>query len=130
MKQIWLFSVRTYIRAGLFFYLKKIKIIDGHFIPINKPVLLLPNHQNALLDALLIATQTKRSAYFLTRAGAFNKPIVASILKSLNMLPVYRIRVGKRYLKIILFLKHAVNYYFKINVSLFSPKEAIISIEP
>jgi 1-acyl-sn-glycerol-3-phosphate acyltransferase len=94
MKQVWLFSVKTYIRLGLFFYFKKIKIIDGHFIPINKPVLLLPNHQNALLDALLIATQTKRSAYFLTRAGAFNKPIVASILKSLNMLPVYRIRDG------------------------------------
>lgn len=94
MKQIWLFSVRTYIRAGLFFYFKKIKTIDGHLIPINKPLLLLPNHQNALLDALLIATQIKRPAYFLTRAGAFNKPVVASILKSLNMLPVYRIRDG------------------------------------
>lgn len=94
MKQIWLFSVRTYIRVGLFFYFKEIKTIDAHKIPINKPVLMLPNHQNALLDALLIGTQTKRRAYFLTRAGAFNKPIVASILKSLNMIPVYRIRDG------------------------------------
>ncbi|WP_310378643.1 1-acyl-sn-glycerol-3-phosphate acyltransferase [Flavobacterium sp.] len=94
MKQLWLFSVRTYIRAGLFFYFKEIKTINAHNIPINKPVLLLPNHQNALLDALLIATQTKRPAYFLTRAGAFNNPIAASILKSLNMLPVYRIRDG------------------------------------
>lgn len=94
MKNIWLYSVRFYIRLGLFFYFKKIHTHNIDFIPKNKPVLFLANHQNALLDALLIATSNKRFSYFLTRAAVFKKPLVSSILKSLQMLPVYRVRDG------------------------------------
>ncbi|MFT4611593.1 MAG: 1-acyl-sn-glycerol-3-phosphate acyltransferase [Glaciecola sp.] len=94
MKQIWLYSVSAYIRLGLFFYFKKIEVVNAKIIPKNKPVLFLVNHQNALLDALLVATRNSRSSYFLTRAGVFNKPLVSRILNSLQMLPVYRIRDG------------------------------------
>ncbi|MGB5418869.1 1-acyl-sn-glycerol-3-phosphate acyltransferase, partial [Algibacter sp.] len=41
-----------------------------------------------------IGTKCNRSAYFLTRASVFNKPVIAKILESLQMLPVYRIRDG------------------------------------
>ena len=94
LKLIWLYFVRTYISVGMFFYFRRIKIYDAKNVPKNKPVLLLSNHQNALLDALLIATKCGRLSYFLTRASVFNKPVVARILKSLQMLPVYRIRDG------------------------------------
>ena len=60
----------------------------------DKPVLFLANHQNALLDALLVGTNNNRSAYFLTRAGVFQRSLVSKLLKSLQMLPVYRIRDG------------------------------------
>ena len=63
-------------------------------MPSNKPVLFLCNHQNALLDALLIATQYDRFSYFLTRAGVFKRPFVSKLLHSLQMLPVYRVRDG------------------------------------
>jgi len=56
--------------------------------------LFLSNHQNALLDALLIATKNGRFSYFLTRASVFKNPVIRKILKSLLMLPVYRIRDG------------------------------------
>ena len=78
----------------MFFYFRRIKIYDAKNVPKNKPVLLLSNHQNALLDALLIATKSGRLSYFLTRASVFDKPVVARILKSLQLLPVYRIRDG------------------------------------
>jgi 1-acyl-sn-glycerol-3-phosphate acyltransferase len=78
----------------MFFYFRRIEIHDVQNVPKNKPVLLLSNHQNALLDALLIAIKCGRSSYFLTRAGVFKKPLVAKILDSLQMLPVYRIRDG------------------------------------
>nr|WP_321223280.1 lysophospholipid acyltransferase family protein [uncultured Psychroserpens sp.] len=94
MKKIWLFSVRTYLQLGLFFYFKKIEIKNANLVSNNGPVIFLGNHQNALLDALLIATKNGRFSYFLTRAGVFNKPIVSKILMSLQMLPVYRIRDG------------------------------------
>ncbi|WP_040279864.1 lysophospholipid acyltransferase family protein [Psychroserpens damuponensis] len=94
MKQIWLFSVRAYLRLALFFYFKKIEIQHINRVPKNEAVIFLGNHQNALLDALLIATKNGRFSYFLTRASVFNKPLVSKILQSLQMLPVYRIRDG------------------------------------
>ncbi|WP_396601554.1 lysophospholipid acyltransferase family protein [Algibacter sp. R77976] len=94
MKRIWLSFVRGYIGLGMFFYFRRIHVNNIENVPKNKPVLVLSNHQNALLDALLIAIKCGRFSYFLTRAGVFNKPFVAKILKSLQMLPVYRIRDG------------------------------------
>lgn len=86
--------MRAYLRLALFFYFKKIEIRNANNIPKNEAVIFLGNHQNALLDALLIATKNGRFSYFLTRAAVFNKPLVSKILKSLQMLPVYRIRDG------------------------------------
>ena len=94
MKHIWLHTVRAYIKLGLFFYFKKIIVVDAKYIPNDKPVLFLSNHQNALLDALLIAVKCGRHSYFLTRASVFKKSLVSRLLKSLQMLPVYRIRDG------------------------------------
>ncbi len=94
MKKLWLHSVRTYLRIGMFFYFKKVDVIGVENVPKNKAVLLLGNHQNALLDALLIATKCGRFSYFLTRAAVFKNPMVSKLLKSLQMLPVYRIRDG------------------------------------
>ena len=94
LKKLWLHSVRFYIRLGLFFYYKKVLVVNAQAIPKRKPILFLSNHQNALLDALLIATTCGRFCYFLTRASVFTKPIVSKLLMSLQMFPVYRIRDG------------------------------------
>lgn len=94
LKKIWLFVFKSYLRLGLFFYYKKIKVFNADNIPKNESVLILSNHQNALLDALLIGTQSPRFVYFLTRASVFKKPLVKKFLSSLQMLPVYRIRDG------------------------------------
>ena len=94
LKKLWLHSVRLYIQIGLFFYYKNISLIGKETIPKDQPVLFLGNHQNALLDALLIATKSGRFCYYLTRAAVFKKPLVSKLLQSLNMLPVYRVRDG------------------------------------
>ena len=94
MKQLWLHSVRLYLKIGLFFYFKKITVVNADKVPKDGAVLLLSNHQNALLDALLIATNSGRFSYFLTRASVFNNKLISKILRSLLMIPVYRIRDG------------------------------------
>ncbi|TNJ44735.1 1-acyl-sn-glycerol-3-phosphate acyltransferase [Tamlana fucoidanivorans] len=78
----------------MFFYFKEIKIYNANRLNKDKPVVLLSNHHNALLDALLIAAKSTRFVYFLTRAGVFKKTLVSKFLKSLQMIPVYRIRDG------------------------------------
>ena len=94
MRSLWLHCVKIYLKIGIFFYFRSIKIIGMENVPKNKATLILSNHQNALLDALLIATQLPQFSYFLTRASVFKVPLVSRFLKSLNMLPVYRIRDG------------------------------------
>lgn len=94
MKKIRLYSVRGYLKLGLFFYFRRIYVRHLSAIPEDKPVLFLANHQNALLDALLIGINNKRFSYFLTRAGVFKSAFISKILKRLQMLPVYRIRDG------------------------------------
>lgn len=93
-KNIWLYIFKAYLSLGLFFYYKKIKVFNVENIPRDKSVLILSNHQNALLDALLIATKSPRYVYFLTRASLFKKPMIKKFLNTLQMLPVYRVRDG------------------------------------
>lgn len=94
MKQFKLYILKSYIRLGLFFYFKRIEVSGLENIPKDKPVLLLSNHQNALLDALLIATRIKGFAHYLARAGVFKKSFVSKLLQSFQLIPVYRIRDG------------------------------------
>ena len=94
MKKLWLYSIRTYLKLGMFFYFKKVVVYNIENIPKDKPILFLGNHQNALLDPLLIAVYSFRFSFFLTRAAVFKKKFVSKILRSLQMLPVYRVRDG------------------------------------
>ena len=83
------------MRNGLRCYFRKLHIHGMQHIPENGPVLLVANHPNAFLDALLIAAFTQRPLHFLARGDAFTNPILAHIFRSFNMLPVYRISEGK-----------------------------------
>jgi len=86
--------MRVYLKIGIFFLHKKITVVGKENIPKKGAILFIGNHQNALIDAILIPTTTNRVIHFLTRASAFKKGLVETFLKSLNMIPVYRIRDG------------------------------------
>ena len=94
LKSLWLHFIRIYIRLGLFFYYKKIKLVNKESVPKTGAVMFLGNHQSALMDALFIAARSGRFTYFLTRASVFQNAIIEKILKSLLMIPVYRVRDG------------------------------------
>ncbi len=95
MKKIWYLFMKFYVRLGFSFYFKKILISGRDNIPRNKAILFVANHQNALIDALLIASITPRELNFLTRADVFNKPLIKALLSTVNMIPIYRIRDGR-----------------------------------
>ncbi len=84
------------VYPGLHLFYKKIEVEGYENIPHGKPILVVPNHQNSFMDALLVTTSYKPTMYYLTRAQAFNPKAVGAILTSLNMLPVYRVRDGLR----------------------------------
>ncbi|EGV44293.2 glycerol acyltransferase [Bizionia argentinensis JUB59] len=82
------------MQLALFFYYRRINLKQRKNVPKNEPVILVSNHNSALMDALLVASQSGRYMYFLTRASVFKKPFVNALLRSFNMLPVYRVRDG------------------------------------
>jgi 1-acyl-sn-glycerol-3-phosphate acyltransferase len=89
--QFWRYGIT---KTGLHFFYSNIEIEGKENIPKNKPVMVLPNHQNSFIDALLIVSHMPGFMFFLTRAGAFSTPFMNWFLRSLNMLPVYRVRDG------------------------------------
>lgn len=96
MKNFLYNLVKVYIKTGLHSYHKKIEVFGLERVPTDKPVLFLPNHQSALMDVLLIAVDCNRKPYFLTRADVFGKPLLNKVFKFFQMIPVYRIRDGRR----------------------------------
>jgi len=94
MRRLWYYFVKYYMRTGFAFYFKSVRLVGEENIPDKKAVLFVANHQNALLDPLLIGATNKRIQHFLTQAQVFKNPTVNSILLYINMLPIYRIRDG------------------------------------
>ncbi|PCJ98408.1 MAG: glycerol acyltransferase [Flavobacteriaceae bacterium] len=96
MRKIVYYFFKWWIEAGIRYYYSKIEIHGLENIPKDTPVLFLANHQNALMDALLVGTFCKCKPYFLSRGDLFKNPLAKVLLNFLQMIPVYRIRDGKQ----------------------------------
>ncbi len=86
------------VRALLYLNFKRIEIHGLENIPRGR-VIFVGNHQNGLIDPLLIAAFNKRSTTFYTRASVFKNPTVSKILHYLGLLPIFRFRDGGRNLR-------------------------------
>lgn len=93
MEKVLYWLLKYYTRTALKFYFRKWQIRFLSPLP-EGPVLLVANHQNAFLDALLIVCGSWRNPWFLTRANIFNNPAMRGIIHFLKMTPVYRFRDG------------------------------------
>lgn len=89
----------SWMKRGLQLYFGKIESHGLENVPKNKPVLFLPNHQNALLDVLLIGVDCTRKPWFLTRSDVFKNKTLRSLFEIFQMIPIYRIRDGRDSLK-------------------------------
>jgi 1-acyl-sn-glycerol-3-phosphate acyltransferase len=64
-------------------------------IPASGPVILAPNHQNAIMDALAAgSTIMPKLTVFMARADISRSPFGAWLYRFLKIIPVYRIRDG------------------------------------
>lgn len=91
---IWYKSVKTYAAIALQFFYRKLEVKGLENVPRTGPLLMIANHQNAFLDAILLTCTTPRSPYFLTRAGVFKRPVARWILNTLRLIPIFRFRDG------------------------------------
>jgi 1-acyl-sn-glycerol-3-phosphate acyltransferase len=111
--------LKILIQAGLWLFCHKIHIKNKQLFKTKGPLLIIANHPNSFLDALIIGSYYNRRVYFLARGDAFKKPIHRFFLESLNMIPVYRLREGKEYL-------HLNDYTFNKSIDLLSKGYALL----
>ncbi len=98
MKKLAYSLLGLWVKATLFCYYKNITAVGRVNIPLDKPVLFLSNHQNALMDVLLIATRCGRKPWFLARSDVFANAFLRHLFNFLQMLPIYRLRDGRHQL--------------------------------
>ncbi len=114
-----LYLFKQIIRAALWVFC--IEINTKNHAPLNKkgPLLIIANHPNSFLDAIIIGSKYNRRIHFLARGDVFKKKHHRWLLRLLNMIPVYRIREGKAFL-------HLNEHSFKEAIKILKNKEAVL----
>lgn len=92
---LWYQLARTSVQIWLHLFFRKIIIENPERMPKGKPVVMVMNHQNSFLDAfILVGRYYWKFQHFMTNAMVFKIPVVKHILRSLNLIPVFRMRDG------------------------------------
>jgi 1-acyl-sn-glycerol-3-phosphate acyltransferase len=86
--------VKKIARIAIKFYCRDIKIDKKNLLKSKGPLLLAVNHPNSFLDAIILCTLFDKPVYSLARGDAFNGKLISAFLRSLKMLPVYRVSEG------------------------------------
>lgn len=60
----------------------------------KKPTIIISNHVNAFIDPILVASEMRKSIYFLARGDVFKPGIISRILTSFHIIPIFRMEEG------------------------------------
>jgi 1-acyl-sn-glycerol-3-phosphate acyltransferase len=93
-RNFFYYMIYPYVRAFFFNFYGKVEVHGLKNIPRGEPVIMAPNHQTALMDALILLFSAPQDIVFLARADIFTNRILAFFLNSMKMLPVFRQRDG------------------------------------
>ncbi len=92
--------LKIFSRLFIHIFCRNIRINNAALLQTEGPVLLATNHPNSFLDAIILDTLFEQPIYALARGDAFKNKRADAILRSLNMLPVYREREGTENLQL------------------------------
>lgn len=91
---LFYYFIRPIARIGIWIYYRKIYLAHLDRIPRNKPVIIAANHPTGFMEPCVMAVFMRRPLYFLVRGDFFRKPVFNFLLRSLNMIPIFRRRDG------------------------------------
>jgi 1-acyl-sn-glycerol-3-phosphate acyltransferase len=78
------------VSLALRIYFKKIEVVGLENVPTDKPVIFVLNHPNALVDPVFLLCLAPRQVSFLAKAPLFRMPVIGSLVRAMDSLPVYR----------------------------------------
>lgn len=84
--------LRWVAAIALHWFYRDIRIVGHERIPLKGPLLIAVNHQNALVDSLVIAWVVPRQVAMTAKATLTDNPVIAWIFKCLHVIPLRRSR--------------------------------------
>jgi 1-acyl-sn-glycerol-3-phosphate acyltransferase len=86
--------MKVYSTAAWRVYFRKVQVNNASAVPAAGPVIFIPNHQNAFLDAVLVICTTPRNPWSIARASVFKEGFITFLLTAVQIKPVFRVRDG------------------------------------
>ncbi|MEP6733207.1 MAG: lysophospholipid acyltransferase family protein [bacterium] len=83
-------ALRSAAGVALRWYYSDVMIQGHEYVPARGPVLIVANHPNALVDALLVVTSVHRRVLLTAKATLFEHPLLAPILGAVGVVPLRR----------------------------------------
>jgi 1-acyl-sn-glycerol-3-phosphate acyltransferase len=75
---------------ALHWFYRDIRIVGGELIPVSGPLLVAVNHQNALVDSLIVGWIIPRRIAMTAKATLVDNPAIAFLFRILNVVPLRR----------------------------------------
>lgn len=79
------------MRKSLALHYHRIEQLNADSLPQKGPLIIATNHPNTFLDAIVIAAYIHRPLHFLSKGEAHSKVWIDVLLKSFNLIPIYKI---------------------------------------
>lgn len=84
----WL--VRAFSRLVVNVFYRRVEVVGVDRLPAGGPVIVAANHQNAMVDPMLLLTVAGRPLVPLAKAPLFRHPLISPFLKLAGAIPVHR----------------------------------------
>jgi len=82
--------VRGLIRAALGLFYRELEIAGPGQVPSEGPLLILANHHNGMVDALILIASSSRPVRYIAKAPLFRIPILGWFMRRLECIPAHR----------------------------------------
>jgi 1-acyl-sn-glycerol-3-phosphate acyltransferase len=82
--------IRAFVRLLLSLFYRRVDVAGLEHVPARGPLIVAANHQNGLIDPMLLLAALPRPLRPLAKSGLFRHPIIAPFLRLARALPVYR----------------------------------------
>lgn len=82
--------LRSVFRRVLELFFRRIEVAGLEHVPATGPTIFAINHPNALVDPLLVLCYAPRDVAFLAKEPIFRMPLIGSLARALDAIPVYR----------------------------------------
>ena len=84
--------LRVSAQFALCWYYSELIVQGREHIPMNGPVLVVANHPNALVDAMIVSTTVRRRVLITARATLFDGRTLAGLLRRIGVVPLLRVQ--------------------------------------